>query len=306
VTSAELAVDFELLELRVARERQMLDRLVRFADTKGCRRQNLLRYFGDADAPRGCKACESCVGSRAPEPEEVAPQQRKARAAPPVEAEGPFDANVFERLRALRTELAREGQVPPYVIFHDRTLRELARALPHDERTFLAVKGAGPGRWQRYGARVIAITGAASAKGERLPTARVAPEQGLPVVREEVQTPARPPAWLDQVPPPAEDAAAPREAQQAGDELWSLCASGATLGEICARLRRTSAEVASQLADGARQGREMNVARLLGPERVDAIRTAAQGTGGDMVAVRKRLPFPAALAEIRLALFVPA
>src|SRR3954465_14546426 len=51
----DLAVDFEVLELRVARERQMLDRLVRFADTRGCRRQNLLRYFGDADAPRGCE-----------------------------------------------------------------------------------------------------------------------------------------------------------------------------------------------------------------------------------------------------------
>jgi len=46
VPPEDLAVDFELLELRVARERQMLDRLVRFADTRGCRRQNLLRYFG--------------------------------------------------------------------------------------------------------------------------------------------------------------------------------------------------------------------------------------------------------------------
>src|SRR3954463_10313876 len=75
----DLAVDFELLELRVARERQMLDRLVRFADTRGCRRQNLLRYFGDADAPRGCEACESCKGSRAPEPEEVGDTPRKRK-----------------------------------------------------------------------------------------------------------------------------------------------------------------------------------------------------------------------------------
>src|SRR5262249_10165793 len=38
VPAGELAVDFELLELRVGRERQMLERLVRFADTNGCRR----------------------------------------------------------------------------------------------------------------------------------------------------------------------------------------------------------------------------------------------------------------------------
>jgi len=48
---------------------------------------------------------------------------------------------VFEKLRALRTELARETRVPPYVVFHDATLRELARALPRDEKSFLLVKG---------------------------------------------------------------------------------------------------------------------------------------------------------------------
>ena len=88
----------------------------------------------------------------------------------------------------------------------------------------------------------------------------------------------------------------------AGDELWSLCASGATLGEICTRLRRTAADVASQLADGAHQGRRLDVGRLMGSARVEAIRTAAAESGGDVVAARKRLPFPAALAEIRLAL----
>jgi len=56
------------------------------------------------------------------------------------------------------------------------------------------------------------------------------------------------------------------------------------------------------LADGARQGRPVDAARLLGAERVRAIRSAAAAAGGDVVAARKRLPFPAALAEIRLAL----
>src|SRR5207244_3338223 len=156
VAPDDLAVDFELLELRVARERQMLDRLVRFADTRGCRRQNLLRYFGDAEVPRGCKACESCAGSRAPEPEEVAARPKKQRAvAAEPQPEGPYDEEVFAKLRTLRTELARELRMPPYVVFHDSTLRALARELPHDEHSFLAVKGAGPNRWQRYGARVV-------------------------------------------------------------------------------------------------------------------------------------------------------
>jgi RecQ family ATP-dependent DNA helicase len=292
----DLAVDFELLELRVARERQMLDRLVRFADTRGCRRQNLLRYFGDADAPRGCEACESCKGSRAPEPEEVAPAQRKRK---PPEAgtpdNAPFDEQVFEKLRALRTELARETRVPPYVVFHDSTLRELARALPHDENSFLSVKGAGPSRWQRYGERVVAIT------------REVRPAEATPSVRE--PEPQRrlhfsPPDPAAHEPLVADGYGAPTGPRPDGAELWRLCASGATLGEICTRLRRAAADVASELADGARYGKTVDVLRLLGAERVEAIRTAARGSNGDVVAVRRRLPFPAALAEIRLALTV--
>jgi ATP-dependent DNA helicase RecQ len=228
-----------------------------------------LRYFGDADAPRSCQGCESCLGSRAPEAEAVAEPKRKARATEPAQPEGPFDQQIFDKLRALRTELARESQVPPYVIFHDATLRELARVLPHDERSFLAVKGAGPGRWQRYGGRVVAI----------ISTARPAAEQS-PMVRDSA-TPVR---------------------RDTLDALWSLCEEGASLDQICHRLRRSPSDVADELAAGARAGRSLDAGRLLGPERVDAIRAAAHGGDGDLVAVRKRLPFPAALAEIRLAL----
>jgi ATP-dependent DNA helicase RecQ len=329
VSAAELGVDFELLELRAARERQMLDRLVRFADTRGCRRQNLLRYFGDAEAPRGCSACESCVGSRAPEPEKVDARKKerpaKGTGGEPAAPEAPFDTRVFEALRSLRLDIARENHLPPYVIFHDSTLRELSRALPRDERGFLAVKGAGPARWQRYGERVLAITGnvrpplpepappasaqadllaqpaqPASAQAEWLAQPSTPENPPAAMVREEVEVPGRPPAWLDAGPPPWEETRAPGAPR--GDELWSLCSSGATLGEICQRLRRTSADVASQLADGARQGRSVDAMRLLGRERVEAIRSAAAIAGGDLVAVRKRLTFPAALAEIRLAL----
>ena len=297
VAAEDLAVDFELLELRVARERQMLDRLVRFADTRGCRRQNLLRYFGDADAPRGCEACESCKGSRAPEPEDVAaaPRTRKA-AGPPASDDSPYDEAVFEKLRALRTELARETRVPPYVVFHDATLRELARALPGDERSFLLVKGAGPSRWQRYGERVVAITRAAQ-KAESAPV--VAEVVAVPVPQLELQPPPSEPAVHE---PVAQGYGPVALRRGAGAELWKLCASGATLGEICTQLRRTAAEVASELADGAREGKPVDVNRLLGAERVDAIRAAARGANGDVVAVRRRLAFPAALAEIRLAL----
>ena len=50
---------------------------------------------------------------------------------------------LFERLRAVRLDAARSRGVPPYVIFHDVTLREMARLRPTTLDALLAVKGVG-------------------------------------------------------------------------------------------------------------------------------------------------------------------
>jgi ATP-dependent DNA helicase RecQ len=53
------------------------------------------------------------------------------------------DRDLFERLRALRLEIARSRGVPPYVVFHDTTLRELARLKPRTLEAFRGVYGIG-------------------------------------------------------------------------------------------------------------------------------------------------------------------
>lgn len=53
------------------------------------------------------------------------------------------DAELFERLRARRRELARERGVPPYILFNDRTLAAMAAHQPSNEAEFLAIKGVG-------------------------------------------------------------------------------------------------------------------------------------------------------------------
>jgi ATP-dependent DNA helicase RecQ len=77
-------------------------------------------------------------------------RQRPARKDAPraksrVEAESwqGVDRDLFERLRAVRLEIARSRGVPPYVIFHDATLREMARLRPTSISALLAVKGIG-------------------------------------------------------------------------------------------------------------------------------------------------------------------
>jgi ATP-dependent DNA helicase RecQ len=73
------------------------------------------------------------------------PQKGAPRAQSRVETESwqNVDRDLFERLRAVRLEIARSRGVPPYVIFHDATLREMARLRPTSIDALLAVKGVG-------------------------------------------------------------------------------------------------------------------------------------------------------------------
>ena len=75
---------------------------------------------------------------RTPRKDSAGPRSR-------IEAESwqDVDRALFERLRVVRLETARERGVPPYVIFHDATLREMARLRPTSIDALLAVKGVG-------------------------------------------------------------------------------------------------------------------------------------------------------------------
>jgi ATP-dependent DNA helicase RecQ len=73
------------------------------------------------------------------------PRKDKGHAQSRVEAESwqDVDRDLFERLRAVRLDIARARGVPPYVIFHDATLREMARLRPTSINALLGVKGVG-------------------------------------------------------------------------------------------------------------------------------------------------------------------
>jgi ATP-dependent DNA helicase RecQ len=64
--------------------------------------------------------------------------------------------SLFEHLRGLRKRLADENGLPPYVIFHDSTLREMAEHKPLDLDQFAALPGVGQAKLARYGEQFIA------------------------------------------------------------------------------------------------------------------------------------------------------
>ena len=83
-------------------------------------------------------------------PKRTPPQGRGRR------AEYPHDP-LFEALRARRRELAAEAGVPPYVIFHDSTLREMAELKPTTLHALARVSGVGAAKLDRYGAAFVEI-----------------------------------------------------------------------------------------------------------------------------------------------------
>jgi ATP-dependent DNA helicase RecQ len=69
---------------------------------------------------------------------------------------GAYDPELFERLRSLRRTIAEERGVPPYLVFSDASLRDMARLRPTTPDAFLEVKGVGEWKAQAFGERFLA------------------------------------------------------------------------------------------------------------------------------------------------------
>jgi ATP-dependent DNA helicase RecQ len=84
-----------------------------------------------------------------------------ASSAPAVTPEG---SELFETLRALRKRLADAQGMPPYVIFHDATLREIAQRRPVTLGQFAGIRGVGEAKLARYGEEFVAVVRGHSAR----------------------------------------------------------------------------------------------------------------------------------------------
>ncbi len=158
VPFSELGIDLSRVREQEKQSLLLLRRMTDYAYAKRCRRAFLLRYFGELKVDSRCQACDICAGPRL-----QAPPIRK-RAAPAEAADGKSELAAAE-LRRWRRELARDLNVPAFIIFNDATLVGLATALPTDRQSFLRVKGTGAARWERFGLKVVEICQLARAAG---------------------------------------------------------------------------------------------------------------------------------------------
>ncbi|MDJ0740337.1 MAG: DNA helicase RecQ [Gammaproteobacteria bacterium] len=82
-----------------------------------------------------------------PRVKEAARGSRRPKAA----ADGPYDERLFEELRRVRKSLADAEGKPPYIVFGDATLVQMARDKPSDDESLLAINGVGRHKLQKYG-----------------------------------------------------------------------------------------------------------------------------------------------------------
>jgi ATP-dependent DNA helicase RecQ len=89
-------------------------------------------------------------------------------------AQSDYDGLLFERLRALRCQVAEENDLPPYVVFSDRSLVEMATYYPQSESGFLAIHGVGDYKLKQHGERFLMVIRAYCAEHDLQERARPA------------------------------------------------------------------------------------------------------------------------------------
>jgi ATP-dependent DNA helicase RecQ len=168
-------------------KREATTGLFRMADRHACRHQAVVLHFDERIAPCG-DACDVCLGITTEAHIEglrrSQAMSRSRRSAPSAATHAPHgaplggtgaDEDLFQRLRALRRELADERGVPAYVVFSDATLRDMARARPADQAALLAVPGVGAVKLERYGEAFLALLLDAHRKTPSAPPRPVGP-----------------------------------------------------------------------------------------------------------------------------------
>ena len=167
------------------KDRELLKWMTFYCHSKDCLRAYILKYFGESPE-RFCGNCSVCapmdyswmtsVANEGDGAEEFAKTARKTKVKkskykgdaasvktikirkPVKKKKGSspsIDGALFEKLRSVRLEIAKEQKVPAFIIFSDATLEDMCKKQPKTKEAFLDVSGVGQTKLLRYGDRFI-------------------------------------------------------------------------------------------------------------------------------------------------------
>src|SRR3989344_3111716 len=148
---------------------EKLDEVMRYGRLTTCRRKFLLRYFNENYDVKECGNCDVCkpslkkidmadmpggVGVHSRQPNRTS---RGGQLSKHLAKYLDCDVTLFEQLRNVRTQEAIALKVPPYVVFGDKTLREMATYFPQSVAALLQITGVGEQKCTQFGEKFLTV-----------------------------------------------------------------------------------------------------------------------------------------------------
>jgi ATP-dependent DNA helicase RecQ len=286
VSVSKLNINFQEIERRSLFERKKLREMIDYAYTDECLRRFILEYFGERITTNSCDNCSNCLEESetytfrtlSRKKGGIEGKEKVVERSPRENSDLPFHEDLFASLKEMRLKLAQASNRPPFVIYHDRTLRAISQRLPQTTSELLAIKGCGEYKVSAYGDQTLEVV---RAYLKRHPDARPLSEHnGVVAIRPVSKKP-------------------PRESTvEVTGMLWE---KGGTLEEISRNRGLTPSTIIKHLAQFIDEGRSIDLNRILSKERIALIEEAIVRAGSERLApVKALLPQDVSYDEIRL------
>lgn len=179
-----------------------------------------------------------------------------------------YDEKLFETLRALRLETARKEDVPPFVVFSDRALQEMAVYFPQTESEFVKINGVGPIKWLKYGEQFLEIIRAY--RGQRSIPER---ERLMP----------------------------PLQRRNSQEETITLFQQGHSIEQIMQIRELARSTILTHLTEAIQMGIELDLTPLIPPEKQVAIKEVIAEVGAErLTPIKEKLSSDFTYDDIRL------
>jgi len=174
---------------------------------------------------------------------------------------------LFEALRAVRKQIADAASVPPFVVFSDATLVEMAKSRPRDERELLSITGVGEHKLRKYGAQFLAAI-----DEDRRSTAPVADIAGLSLTLSDTQR-----------------------------DTFTLYRQGLSLPEMASRRGLKDLTVVAHLEELLAAGLDIDLRRFVDADKIPLIEARLEELGAiGLTPLKEGLPESISYTDIRL------
>jgi len=133
------------------KSQEKLDDVLSYGNLYGCRRRFLLRYFNEDYKQTNCENCDKCTPKVPLEIDKINFKILKPKINYQSNGNKEHDPILFEELRKIRTQEASRLRVPPYIVFGDKALYQMATYFPQTQADFLEINGVGNQKLSKFG-----------------------------------------------------------------------------------------------------------------------------------------------------------